>query len=113
MTDLRPRLKTTRYDVSCLPESHPDRHAYTLLVEYRGRGKWCVRDDVGFCYDRDGNRSYESLPTNRTCEYLERHRFSMLDALMLAKQLAPLIVRSGMSVEQVAAFYDEQDEDDR
>ncbi|WP_040828896.1 hypothetical protein [Nocardia jiangxiensis] len=106
MTELKPQLKTTRFDISCLPENHPEQHAYTLQVEYRGRNKWCVRDGFGFCYDRDGNRSYESLPTNREDEWLAQHRFALMEALVLAKRLAPGIIRGGVTVEQTMDWYD-------
>lgn len=75
-----PAVKATRYDVCCLPEGDVNARHFTLRVEYRGRDRWTVTD--GFlCLGKDGEWSYESIPSEREDEWLEAHRFDEETAL--------------------------------
>lgn len=92
MSDIpEPTFTPTVFEVSCIPQvGHPDRSLFTLTVEYRGAGRWAVRQS-GWCYDIDGERDYESIPSERREEWLERHRFDLDTATALAKRIAPTL----------------------
>jgi hypothetical protein len=83
-----PQVAVTCYEVSCVPEGHPDRSLWSLTVEVRSPGRWAVLSR-GFCYDADGEREYESIPSERADEFRARFRHSLDDALALAKRIAP------------------------
>lgn len=95
-----PDVRVTRYDVSCIPESHIDAPHLTVTVEYRGRGKWAVLDGM-FAYDADGNCSFEPSPSNREDDWLAAHRFDLDTALALARRVAPTMTVNGHSVADV------------
>jgi hypothetical protein len=83
--DVRP----TAFAVSCLPADHPEAQSFTLYVEWRGPGeRWCVTDGA-YCYRKDGHKSYESKPSRRTDRFKNAYRFSLDDALALAKRWHP------------------------
>lgn len=88
-----PALEVATYEVSCLPRDHPERFAFTVTVEYRGNDLWAVKSGT-WCYAADGSRDPESIPSERTDEWLATHRFPFDEALALAKQIAPHM-RSG------------------
>ncbi|GAA2861208.1 hypothetical protein [Nonomuraea rubra] len=103
MTIPEPQVRVTRHVVSCVPESHPDASLFTLVVEYRGEGRWAVTLS-GACFDAGGNRSWgppgdkepetaEEIAEDERLrsEWLARHRFTEQDALDLARRLAPTL----------------------
>ncbi|GAA2686281.1 hypothetical protein GCM10010400_58240 [Streptomyces aculeolatus] len=96
----------TRYEVSCLPTDHPERHLWNLGVEYRGRGLWAVVRHSQ-CLGADGEWSWESRPSERTDEWLAGHRFSLEEALRLAEAAAPLVTLNGFTVSDVLRRGDE------
>lgn len=85
---IEPMVEVTRYEVSCLPLDHLERPSFTVNVEYRGYGKWAVKK-APWCYDADGERDYESVPCERTDEWLARYRHDLDDALRIAREVAP------------------------
>lgn len=94
-----PSVIVIRYDVSCLPEGHRDRHHFTIQVRYCGRDKWQVTDIYGDDYDADGVHAYDrSRPVP-----LERTRFDHDTALALAQRIAPQMVVNGRTVADVLA----------
>lgn len=95
-------VRPTAYAVSCLPPDHRDAYLFTLKVEWRGGDRWCVTDGA-YCYRKDGHQSYESNPSSRTDRFKKAYRFSLDDALALAKRLAPKMTINGHTVESVLA----------
>ncbi len=85
-----PTVRVTRYEVSCLPQDNINADLFTLTVEERSPGRWAVLRS-GFCYDVDGNREYESIPSGRADEFKARFRFDLDVALAIAKKIAPMI----------------------
>lgn len=101
---MEPTVEVTRYRVSCLPAEHIDSQHFALTVERRNVNpdRWCVTDGA-YCYRKDGHRSYESNPSSRTDRFKKAYRFSLDDALALAKRLAPKMTVNGHTVESVLA----------
>ena len=50
-----------------------------LTIEKRGEGWYVVKDEPNVL-NRDGKWEYEPMPSNRTEEFIERTRFSMIEA---------------------------------
>ncbi|MFM9635912.1 hypothetical protein [Streptomyces turgidiscabies] len=102
MTIPEPTIQTTRYLISCLPESHDERYLFTVTVDYRGNGKWAVQNRTRLLgYDGQWSfgfqwRDGEEPSTDDECdeeekahgEWLAAHRFDEATALELAKQAA-------------------------
>ncbi|MGW3545875.1 hypothetical protein ACWDNI_35780 [Nocardia niigatensis] len=107
MTTPEPVAIVTRYDVSCLPRDHQEWGLFSVSVEQRSPDRWAVKH-FSNCYDIDGNPSYESLPSERRDEWLERYRHDLDTALALAKRIAPKIRINGFSVADALAWRDEK-----
>lgn len=90
-------VQPTRYVVSCFPPDSEEGGHFNLAVEYRGRGLWAVVR-LGQCLSRTGTWDYESIPSERTDEWLADHRFDLDTALKLAKEAAPLVTVNGFTV---------------
>jgi hypothetical protein len=116
-----PEVRITRFQVSCLPETHPDADLFTLTVEYRGNGRWAVTKH-GAYFDADGNRSWgppgdkepvtdeEIAEDNRVRdEWLDRHRFDEKAACALAGRLAPQLQYRGYTVADALAKQEASD----
>jgi hypothetical protein len=95
-----PAVRPTRYEVSCLPEDNINAHHFTILVEHRGGDRWAVKDGF-YCLGTDGDWEYESIPSERTDEWLATHRFDLDTALRLAKEAAPEMTANGWTVADV------------
>lgn len=99
------RISTTQHVVSCLPEDSPNHYDWSITVEYRGEGRWAVLLRGGRqCLGRDGEWSYESVPSEREDAWIAEHRFSEQEALRLAVQWAPKIVCNGKTAAEVLAW---------
>ena len=83
-------VRATVYEVCCLPVEWQSRRHFTVTVEHRGEDRWAVLAD-GFCFDADRQRCYEGLSSNRSPDFLRRYRFTLEDALALAKRIAPTL----------------------
>ena len=112
-----PEVRAVRYEVSCLPETHPDADMFTLIVEYRGEGRWAVTQR-GASFAADGNRSWgsewpgdkepatdeEIAAANQAHDnWLARHRFDEQTARALAGRLAPTLQYRGYTVADALA----------
>lgn len=68
---------------------YPDGHEFwdiadmAVTVAWRRGGRWAVLER-GFCYDADGNREYESIPSEREDEFKARFRFDRDEAIRIA-----------------------------
>lgn len=89
MTDHPVRVQVVAYEVSCLPDDHPERHNFTLRVVRRGGDRWAVVNRMDYCLSSAGKWDYEPLPSSRTDEWKADHRFARSDAVALAEQAAP------------------------
>lgn len=89
-TDTEVFVRPTRYEVTAWPGpiDAVNRSHYVLQVEWRGDGKWCVTDGFG-CYRADGQHEYEPNPSSRGAAFIKRTRFSLDEALQLARRIAP------------------------
>lgn len=94
--------RATEYAVSCLPLDHPEAYLFTIKVSWRGRDQWAVMHH-GWCFDADGNKDYESIPSERRDDWLERHRFDLDTALALAKRIAPTMTVGPHTVASILA----------
>lgn len=92
-----PSVHVTAYAVSCVPEDNINAFHFTAKVEYRGRGGWAVTDGF-YVYAADGSRAHQSIPTERTEEFLAKFRHSESDAIALAKRIAPTLRVNGYTV---------------
>jgi hypothetical protein len=92
----------TEYTVCSLPESNINYMSYAITVAYRGRGLWAVTRHR-MCLDKDGDWGWESIPSERTDEWLAENRFTRAEALRLAKLEAPKVVVNGFTVADVLA----------
>lgn len=90
-------VRATEYTVSCLPASDVNAYLFTLTVEERSEGRWAVCRNSS-CYDREGRREHERIPSERRAEWLARFRFPLEEALEIAKRLAPTITVNGYTV---------------
>lgn len=99
-TPPEPTIQATCYEVSLLPLDDINRSAYTINVEYRGRGLWAVARHHQ-CMNTKGEWSWESIPSEREDEWLAEHRFDLDTAQRLAKQAAPHIVVNGRTALEV------------
>ncbi|MFJ1461803.1 hypothetical protein [Nocardia sp. N2S4-5] len=95
-------VRATTYTVSCLPEDHDDLCVWSVFVEYAGRGRWAVRR-MKRCYDIDGEWDWESIPSERTEEWLARFRFDLDTALDIARRVAPTIRVNGRTAQDILA----------
>ena len=89
------------YMVCALPREHPSFHDFAVTVEWRG-SMFPDRLDVswavcwrGRCADKHGEWDYEPRPSSRTDEWIASHRFSVDEALRIARALAPDVVVNG------------------
>jgi len=112
-----PQTRITRYEVSCVPERHIDASLFTMVVEYRGAGRWAVTRSAAY-HDANGNRSWgydwengrEPVTDEERAackagrqKWLDRHRFDEQAALELARRLAPEIAYPGYTVADALA----------
>lgn len=70
------------------PEGHKfwDIAEMAVTVEWRGADRWAVKFN-GFCYDVDGLKEYESIPSEREDEFKARFRFSRGEAVRVAREV--------------------------
>lgn len=96
-----PDVQPTGYVVSCLPEGHDDRWAFTIQVKYTGNNLFAVRHGIRD-YGTDGTWNYEpgwpEHGIDESVAWLAAHRFDHDTALRLARELAPTLVYRGRSV---------------
>lgn len=99
-----PIARPTTYTVTCLPEETPDASSWNITVEWRGNGQWAVKH-WSECLSRSGAWDYEMRPSERDDEWLAEHRFTLEEALALAKAAAPDIVVNGFNPADLLAWH--------
>lgn len=85
---------------SALPDDHPDRDLFEVKVAWRGRDRYAVLRRSR-CLGRDGTWDYESIPSERTDDWIATHRFAYDEALKLAHQACQGITVNGHTVADV------------
>jgi hypothetical protein len=95
----------TEYTVNAIPEGVDEfnRDLFEIKVEWRGKGRWAVVKRGHWCLSTDGEWDLESIPSERTDEWLSTHRFDLDTALTLAKEAAPHVTVNGWTVARVIA----------
>ena len=107
MTELR--TVATSYEVTIWPEdcSGMDSALYCCSVVHSGYGRWSVRrgsaSSGGPVLGADMEWHYENLPSDRTKQELAEHRFDVVAALAMAREIAPRVEINGLTAEQALA----------
>lgn len=98
MTELpEPNLVTAQYKVCCLPEEHPDYVAFMVTVNRRWPG--LDRSATPGYSVEDHDNFYDLGPTKASRPIL----FPAEEAIELAKQVAPHVIRRGRTVAEAWA----------
>lgn len=92
----------TGYEVGYFPPDDEGGLVFNLKVEYRGEDKWAVCKGGRQCLGSDGLWDWESIPSERTEEWLATHRFGLDEALDLARRHAPSIKVNGKTAAEAA-----------
>jgi len=98
------------FEVSVWPPGHGaciDSSTWCVTVADRGRGKWAVlRGGSGSkaCLSSDGKWEREPIPSERDDDWLAAHRYSLDDALRLAREHAPKVTLNGLTAVEVLAL---------
>jgi len=114
----------TEFQVCAVPQELQDsevRRYYSVYVKRRGPGSWAVTDNFNSCYDMNLVEEYESLPSERTDEFLARFRFTLPQAIEIAERLAKTlklynaitvddIIKHGSLTEAFEAYKKEKEE---
>ena len=98
-------IRATASEVSVFPDEVMDASTWTLSVEYRGADRWAVLARAGSrtCLSRDGEWEWEISPSERTGEWLAEHRFSLDEALDMARRYAPGVTMNSLTAVEVLA----------
>lgn len=107
-------VRPTEYQVSVFPDEMHDSgdmlisseaHTWSLTVAYRGCGKWAVTNGPGArqVLGTDGEWDWEPIPSSREDDWLATHRFSLDEALRLAREHAPKVTINGYTALDILA----------
>lgn len=102
---LLPHINTLTFNA--VPEEYQDEETqryYTVYVEYRSPGLYCIRTERGIFYNAQFEESRESLPSTRTDEYKQQYRFPLLQAVELAEELANRVLFQGLSIQDIINY---------
>ncbi len=107
--------RPAQYEVSVWPPDIEciDSDTWKITVEYRGNGKWAVTQGGHVCLGNDDEWSWESIPSERTEEWLAMHRFALEDALELARRHAGRVTINGMTAVEVLEHHQRRHPDGR
>ena len=94
-------IHPVKYYVSTLPEldsdKYPDWNFFTVTVTWRGRDRYAVYEGAWESNSLPkaasglGEWDHEGSTERENPEWLDRHRFSLVEALTLAEKLAPTV----------------------
>ncbi|WP_043648110.1 hypothetical protein [Nocardia thailandica] len=82
-----PTITATRYEVTCLPTTHPAYARARVTVEQRGVDSWAVMIS-GMAHDAHGEPSPDLRPSEITDEWRARWRMDLDTATATAQRLA-------------------------
>lgn len=94
MTAPKPKVRVTRYEISCLPREHVSARSYTIYVKQTSGGQWIATDNRR-CLNRAG--AWVVDPSGAAVRHDEQ------TALRLAKAAAPLMTVNGRTVADALA----------
>lgn len=99
-------MRITEIEICALPYEDEDAHAFTIKVCRRGPKAWALIRH-GSCWDKvEKTWDYESVPSERTDEWLASHRYvNMREASEAAKEIAPFLTVNGWTVEQALRMH--------
>lgn len=92
----------TCYEVGLLQPGDLNAHTWNLTVELRGVDTWAVVMRGHSCLSSTGKWDLEPIPSDRTDEWIKAHRFTLEEALRLAKAAAPGVTVNGRSAAEIA-----------
>jgi hypothetical protein len=95
-------VEATTLTVNAVPADVPQAYLWELTVERRGPDSWAVCR-MRECLGADGEWWFESIPSERSDEWLRTHRFDLSTAVRLARLEAPKVTVNGLSVADVLA----------
>lgn len=95
-------VEPTEYTVCAVPQDVQDWYLFAIIVARTAPDRWAVRMRSR-CLDADGAWDYESIPSERTDEWLAAHRFDLPTALDLARAAALAVTVNGWTVQRVIA----------
>lgn len=95
-------VRITEVTVSAVPEASINHSVFSVQVAWRGEEKYAVVR-LGRCLGVDGTWDYESIPSERTDEWIATHRFTYDEAYRRAIDVAPTIMVNGFTVADVLA----------
>lgn len=96
-------VQPTEYLVSAVPPRVDSWYVWALKVVWRGEDRWAVTDGFRQCLSVSGEWDWESIPSERTDEWIAEHRFDLDTALERARELAPLRKVNGFTPAQAIA----------
>ena len=104
MAEIRPTAYTA-YPDGYDQMIHSDKHAWTLKIELSGTDpdgrSWAVRW-MGIRYSRDGERDFEPIPSSRTGRYIERHSFTLDEAMRRVSKWVDELIVNGRTAQQAS-----------
>jgi predicted phage gp36 major capsid-like protein len=88
--------------VSAVPEDDMHHMRFSVAVAWRGGVAYAVVRHRQ-CLGTDGQWDYETVPSERTDEWIAAHRFTYTDAILLARKACQDITVNGLTVAEVLA----------
>lgn len=93
----------TEFCVSFLPQDHPEFRHYSLFIQRRSPTSWAVVWPGTGVLSSSGEWHHESVPSERTEEWLSKHRFPLTEAIGLAEKVAPDLYVNGRTATDIIA----------
>lgn len=100
MTSPQIHVRITEVTVSAIPDGNINHDVFSVQVAWRGGETYAVTRR-GRCLSAAGTWDYESIPSERTDEWIAAHRFTYDEAYRRAIDVAPTITTNGFTVEDV------------
>lgn len=92
--------RITEVTVSVVPEGSIDHDVFSVKVAWRGGERYAVVRR-GRCLSHDGTWDYETIPSERTDDWIATHRFTYDEAYRRAIEVAPTIKVNGFTAAEV------------
>lgn len=81
--------------VAYAPKQRPDGNLLFLRAEWRGGDQWAVTNGARSVLNREDEFEWEPLPSSRTEDFVEQHRFDLSEALHRLVKLVQKEVTDG------------------
>lgn len=98
--------ESTTYTVCAVPETVRDWDMFAISVEKTAPDRWAVRRRKR-CLNSDAEWEWESIPSERTDDFLARCRFDLDTALEMARRVAPTLRVNGITAARAAVEWAE------